>query len=302
MSDLNDVDLRLVRVFLAVVRNHGYSAAQTELNMTTATISHHMKTLESRLGFTLCTRGRGGFSLTPRGVQFLIAAERMLIAVDRFNSDIGELAGDLSGVLRIGAVDSALFEYASPFADILKRYNARDHATQILLDVIDGPECEKRIFEGELDVGFVCLPRKLKGLDYDLAYDERQELYCAKTHPLFDVPDDRIRLETLASLKIVSRNLWLHHEVERLSAFKPAALVNNIHAKATLVRTGDYAGFMPASFARQWVEAGELRPIRPADLGWVANYYVISKTGSIWSPIVKTFLEDVRQVLKARAQ
>lgn len=89
---------------------------------------------------------------------------------------------------------------------------------------------------------------------------------------------------------------------QRLSAFKPRALVNDIHAKATLIRTGDYIGFLPKLFAQRWVETKELRSIHPAKLKWNADYYVIAKSGSIWSPIARTFLEDVRHTLPKRAE
>ncbi|STW12825.1 transcriptional regulator GbuR [Klebsiella pneumoniae subsp. rhinoscleromatis] len=37
-----------------------------------------MSQLEGQLGFTLCQRGRGGFSLTEKGQQFLQQAIRVL--------------------------------------------------------------------------------------------------------------------------------------------------------------------------------------------------------------------------------
>ena len=64
---LHGVDLRLLRIFQAVVRFNGFSAAQEPLGITQATISAHMKQLEGRLGLRLCERGRSGFYLTDYG-------------------------------------------------------------------------------------------------------------------------------------------------------------------------------------------------------------------------------------------
>ena len=36
------------------------AAAELELNIGTSTVSRHMKDLETRLGLTLCRRGRAG--------------------------------------------------------------------------------------------------------------------------------------------------------------------------------------------------------------------------------------------------
>ncbi len=61
-------DIRLLRVFEAVVKNGGFTAAQGELNISQSTISNHITALEQRLGVTLHQRGRGGFWLTDKGL------------------------------------------------------------------------------------------------------------------------------------------------------------------------------------------------------------------------------------------
>ena len=67
LGQLSDMDLRLLQVFKAVVECGGMSAAELELNIGTSTVSRHMKDLETRLGLTLCRRGRAGFALTAEG-------------------------------------------------------------------------------------------------------------------------------------------------------------------------------------------------------------------------------------------
>lgn len=47
----------------SVVKCGGFSAAQAELNMSQSHISMHIGSLEKRLGYRLCERGKGGFRL-----------------------------------------------------------------------------------------------------------------------------------------------------------------------------------------------------------------------------------------------
>ena len=54
LGTVSELDIRLIRVFLAVVEAGGISAAQTALNTTQPTISAQLATLEARLGFRLC--------------------------------------------------------------------------------------------------------------------------------------------------------------------------------------------------------------------------------------------------------
>ena len=60
LGQLSDADMRLLRVFKSVVDCGGMAAAELELNIGISTISKHVKDLETRLGLTLCHRGRSG--------------------------------------------------------------------------------------------------------------------------------------------------------------------------------------------------------------------------------------------------
>ena len=62
LGQLSDMDIRLLRVFKSVVECGGMAAAELELNIGTSTISRHIKDLETRLGLTVCRRGRAGAS------------------------------------------------------------------------------------------------------------------------------------------------------------------------------------------------------------------------------------------------
>ena len=88
LGTVSELDLRLIRVFLTVVEAGGISAAQTALNTTQPTISAQLATLEARVGFRLCERGRGGFSVTPKGSQFVEAARRLLAAAEGFRCTV----------------------------------------------------------------------------------------------------------------------------------------------------------------------------------------------------------------------
>ncbi len=60
-------DVKLLKIFLAVVDSNGISNAQSVLNRDASTISKALTQLEERLSLRLCERGRHGFSLTAEG-------------------------------------------------------------------------------------------------------------------------------------------------------------------------------------------------------------------------------------------
>src|SRR5450830_28385 len=91
LGQLTDMDIRLLRVFKSVVECGGMAAAELELNIGTSTVSRHVKDLETRLGLTLCRRGRSGFALTPEGQQIYTETLRLLAGAEAFRASVDAL-------------------------------------------------------------------------------------------------------------------------------------------------------------------------------------------------------------------
>ena len=104
-GQLSDMDLRLLRVFKSVVECGGMAAAELELNIGISTISRHIKDLETRLGLSLCRRGRAGFALSPEGEQIYQETLRLLAGADAFRSRVDEIHRRMGGELHIAVFD-----------------------------------------------------------------------------------------------------------------------------------------------------------------------------------------------------
>ena len=87
LGQMSDYEVRLVRIFKTVVECGGFTAAETALGISRSAISQHMNDLEGRLGFSLCQRGRGGFSLTEEGKEIYQVGLTLLTALEAFKSD-----------------------------------------------------------------------------------------------------------------------------------------------------------------------------------------------------------------------
>lgn len=70
-------DFRL-RVFAAVARTGGFTAASRELGISQPAVSQHIAELEKELGRTLLTRSRDGVTLTTDGDRLLGYARQVL--------------------------------------------------------------------------------------------------------------------------------------------------------------------------------------------------------------------------------
>src|SRR5580693_4918345 len=105
---ISDGDIRLLRVFCAVVRCGGFAAAESELQLGLPSISRYIKSLETRLGVRLCRRGRAGFSLTEQGRIVYASGLKLIGDIERFEGDIRSMHSDLSGTLNIGIIDTLI--------------------------------------------------------------------------------------------------------------------------------------------------------------------------------------------------
>ncbi len=73
-----ELDGSLLKVFVAIVECHGFSAAAERLHKTQSTISQNLQRLEEIVGTPLVQRTSRSVSLTPGGETFLIYARQIL--------------------------------------------------------------------------------------------------------------------------------------------------------------------------------------------------------------------------------
>src|SRR5450830_1801075 len=105
LGQLSDMDIRLLRVFKSVAECGGMAAAELELNIGTSTVSRHVKDLETRLGLTLCRRGRAGFALTPEGQRVYDETLRLLASVEGFRNAVDDIHARMGGQLAVAVFD-----------------------------------------------------------------------------------------------------------------------------------------------------------------------------------------------------
>lgn len=292
MFHFSESDLRLLKVFKTVVDNSGFTAAQAELNIGTSTISNHMATLEQRLGAKLCQRGRVGFQLTDKGEFVYDAAKRLFAAVNDFSGDMASIRGQLTGSLNLGLLDSVISNRRSPTHEAIRRFNERENDIRITIQVDELQSMEKRLLDGQLHLVVGCFPRKISGLNYEFIYSERQELYCGRLHPLFGQEEENISVQDLIQYRVVSRSMWMQTELARLMAENASALVTDVAAKAALIRTGGYIGFLPRHYGEQWVRSEELKSLLPQVMNWSAPYFLATRKGIVRTLVMNTFLDD----------
>jgi len=112
MSDPTKLPLNALRAFDAVASHLSFTAAAQSLNVTTAAISAHIKSLEEFLETPLFIRHSRSVRLTPQGARLLPGIQRGLTELTRA---VEQLRQDLStGQLNISLLGSFLQQWLLP--------------------------------------------------------------------------------------------------------------------------------------------------------------------------------------------
>ncbi len=291
-------DIRLLRIFVSVVEAGGFAAAQSELNIALSTISTHMAALEARLKLTLCQRGRSGFHLTPEGQSVYEEAKRLFGSMEGFDGRMRALREKMTGTLSIGITDNTISDPNCRLDRVLGQF--ADAAPEVVLSIVTRPPNEllRDIVAGEIQVAISSFPRLAMGLDYIDLYSETQSFYCAREHPLFHRPDEAIDLAEVQEHKLVARSYWGQRDLKIFASAAPKTTVSDMEAEARLILSGRFLGYLPDHYARPYVEAGQMRAIRPDIFRYRAAFQAACDPVQAKRGLVALFL----RLLKAELQ
>lgn len=300
MARLSDTDIKLIRVFRAVVECNGFGGAQLMLNVSQPTISAHMRALEERLGFRLCQRGRMGFRLTKKGAEVYERSKGLLAAIEAFEADMGELREELTGTLRVGLVDNIINDPDLAVTDVLRRFSDRAPNVFIHLNVNTPDMLERELLNGQLQIALGPFANRSRALEYEPIYREPHSLYCGRGHPLFDRPDGEISREDVAAARFVTRVYMDGSDIRTVGGSAPKASVSNMEAQAILILSGRFIGYLPDHYAAAWVRRGRLRPIRHLGLEMASTFSLVRRRGAPGTLIERTFTGELRRLLGHR--
>ncbi|HUG25800.1 LysR family transcriptional regulator [Piscinibacter sp.] len=295
---VSDIDVRLLRVFRAVVEAGGFANAQAILNVGASTISSQMSQLETRLGYVVCHRGRGGFRLTDKGEALYRLVIEFFQSVQNFEMQAGELRGGMNGQLRIGFIDNIVSDPNSPFRPALERFRQQPrNNARLLLEVTSPQELERGLLDHRLDVAVGIFYSRLPGLSYEPLYLQRDVLVCHRDHPLVQITDESELATALPSCHKVLRSFLGTHEFPFASPGGQAmvASISHIEAAALMILTGDCIGFLPLHYAKTWIATGELVMLLPNQLYRDTHFSIATRADQVRPPpALHTFLSCLR--------
>jgi DNA-binding transcriptional LysR family regulator len=144
-----NLDLDLIRTFVAVADSGSMTVAVNLLHMTQGAVSQQVKRLEDVLDCLLFTRKTRKLELSRQGEQFLVNARKLL----RLNDEIwAEMTGrPLRGALRVGVP----YDLVTRLASAMKTFAEAHPLVDISLVCAASPELGEAVDSGRVDVSLV---------------------------------------------------------------------------------------------------------------------------------------------------
>ncbi|MBY4678191.1 LysR family transcriptional regulator [Marinobacterium arenosum] len=298
-GQLADLDLRLLRVFKAVTDAGGFTAAEVELNLANSTICNYIADLEKRLDMRLCERGRAGFGLTEHGKVVYEATVELLSAVDQFRNRVNLSHGRLMGHLHLGCAEHMLGLPRAFIVDALRHYAVKAPDVQMRISTMASDDVIPAVMDGRVQMGITVLHGPMPQLRTMKLYDEEMLLYCGRGHPLFERDEAKLSEADLQQYKFVeSPRLQPGRELDPVMAgWHKQVSAHHQEARATLILTGQYLGFLPRHLVENWGWESQLRPLFPERFGYTNTFHAISKPHTAQDLVVDTFFRCLREAM-----
>ena len=155
--------LNALQVFVSAARARNLTRAAERLHLTVSALSHQVRTLEQRLGYSVFKRGPRGLALTPEGSLLL---DRVAPHLDAIDTALRPLRTRRDNVLSLSAMPSMASSWLMPR---LPRFVARHPDLELNLDssidLVDFADCR---FDAALRYG----PGQWDGVVSELLFEE----------------------------------------------------------------------------------------------------------------------------------
>jgi DNA-binding transcriptional LysR family regulator len=141
--------LRQLEYLSALAREGHFGRAAAACHVSQPALSAAIRKLEAELDVQIVQRGQRFEGFTPEGKQVLLWAHRILAEQDAMRHELSSMRGGLSGVLRIGAIPTAI-----TLASLLTAPLCEAHPRmRVSVESLSSREIVQRLAEFDLDVG-----------------------------------------------------------------------------------------------------------------------------------------------------
>lgn len=157
------MEIRILRYFLAVVREESITKAAEALHITQPTLSRQLSQLEEEVGVRLFDRGTRKIKLTNEGILLRRRAEEILQLVDMTERELVEQDEQVEGKISIGCGEIAAVQM---LPELIRTF--REKYTRVSFDIFTATAdlVKEQMDKGLLDIGLLLEPVDMEKYDF----------------------------------------------------------------------------------------------------------------------------------------
>ncbi len=295
------MEIRVLKYFLAVVREGSITKAANSLHLTQPTLSRQLQELENELGQKLLTRGKYKITLTPEGMLLRKRAQEIVEMVEKTEAEFEAISDSLSGDIYIGGGETDLMKY---IAEVIKDIQQDYPGVKFHIYSGNAEDVTEKLDRGLLDFGLLIQPVDLSKYDY-ITIPEKDVwgVVLRKDNPLASKKviklEDLINEPLLASRQMSPKYSkdsgfldWFGESFEKLNI---TATYNLAYNAVKMVEAGVGSAVTLDKLANISAESNIcFRSLSPK---LESGLDIVWKKGQVFSPAAKLFLERLKEKL-----
>lgn len=287
------MEMRVLRYFLAVVREESVTKAAEALHITQPTLSRQLSQLEEEIGVRLFDRGTRKITLTNEGILLRRRAEEILQLVDKTERELAEQDEQVEGKISIGCGEiAAVRMLPEPIRTFREKYpRVSFELFSAAADLV-----KEQLDKGLLDIGLLLEPVDMEKYDFiRLDMKEKWVVLMRPEDPLAE--KESVTAEDLLSLPLIlPRRMnvqselasWFGDYYDKIDV----AFTSNLSTNSAVMVGAGLAYALAIEGAALWDPSKiTYRPLFPA---LTATSVLAWKRGQPFSPAATKFIDQMK--------
>ena len=297
------MELRVLRYFLAVVKEGTITKAANFLHVTQPTLSRQLMDLEKELGQQLFIRSSNNISLTPEGMLLKQRAQEIVELADKTESMFSNMKNEIAGEIFIGSGETSSIKI---IAEVLKEIRLEYPKIKYNLYSGNADDVSEKLDKGLIDFGIFIQPTDISKYEYlSLNSFDTWGLIMRKNDPMankkYITADDLIDIPLITSRQVEKitniKNEYLEWFGDSINDLNIVARYNLIYNAAIMVEEGlGYALGLDGLINVTGNNNLCFKPLKPI---LKSGLDIVWKRYQVFSPAAKVFLSKIYKKLNS---
>jgi len=296
-----DFDLRQLEIFCKVLELESFSKAANAVFLAQASVSERIATLERMVGARLFDRMGRQVVPTEAGKLLYKHACLLLEMKKTACNEMQDFLGVKKGEIHIGG-STIPGEYILP--KVIGKFHEKHPCVSVILNIADTGEIEKRVLEGDIELGVVGSKSSQGSLICLELWDDELLLAVSNGHKWADKTEIKInqlfkepfilRETGSGTLKIIKEYFKTVGAVN-IDSFNVVARFGSSTAVKEGIKVGLGISILSSRALETEIKNGKLKALRIKELSMLRKFYLVSDKRRSISPIGQAMVDFLKQ-------